>query len=246
MSWSKLSFRLQELIGRIWVRVLAFAVMGVATALVALLLRPFIPDWMAYRLGTEAVGTMLQIIATTMLAVTIFSLSTLVNAWTNAQQNATPRALPLIVGDSASQTVLSTFIGAFVFSLVGIIMLQTGVYGGSGRVVVFAATGIVVVLVIVALMNWIEVLSDLGQIRDVLDRLEAAALRAVENREDYPWLGGQPWTGAPPEEAEMLLTPDVGRVRHVDAGTLQSLAEQHGLTIYRMPFRARAFMPRGR
>ncbi|SDD19858.1 Uncharacterized membrane protein [Paracoccus isoporae] len=232
MSWSKLSYQLQELLAQIWVKVLAFAILGVATALIALLLRPVIPIWLTSRLGIDAVGVVLQIIASSMLAVTIFSLSTLVNAWTNAQQHATPRVLPLIVADGRSQTVLGTFIGAFVFSLVGIIMLQTGVYGGPGRVILFAATGVVVLLVIAALMQWIEILSDLGQIRDVLDRLERATAEAVEYRQTAPWLGGHRWSGDPPEGAEALLTEAVGRVRHVDAGTLQSIAEAHGLTIY--------------
>ncbi|WBU64416.1 DUF2254 domain-containing protein [Paracoccus aerodenitrificans] len=232
MSWSKLSFQAQELLAQIWVRVLAFAVLGVATALVALLIGPFIPPSVVARLGAESVGTVLQIIASSMLAVTIFSLSTLVNAWTNAEQHATPRALPLIVGDSRSQTALSTFIGAFVFSLVGIIMLQTGAYGGSGRVVVFAATVVVVVLVIFALLQWIEALSDLGQIRDVLDRLEDAVGRAIEHRQDVPWLGGLPWSGEPPSDAEALLTEAVGYVRHIDAGSLQAVADEHELTIY--------------
>lgn len=232
MSWSKLSFRLQELLAQIWVKVLAFAILGVATALIALLLRPVIPIWMTSRLGVDAVGVVLQIIASSMLAVTIFSLSTLVNAWTNAQQHATPRVLPLIVGDARSQTVLGTFIGAFVFSLVGIIMLQTGVYGGPGRVILFAATGAVVLLVIAALLQWIEILSDLGQIRDVLDRLERATAEAIDYSQTSPWLGGHAWSGDPPNDAEALLTESVGRVRHVDGGTLQSLADEFDLTIY--------------
>lgn len=189
MSWSKFSFRLRELLGQVWLRVLVFAVMGIVTAIAALLLRPFIPDSLTDWLGADAVGSVLEIIATSMLSVTIFALSTLVSAWAAAEQNSSPRVLPLIVSDGRSQTVLSTFIGAFVFSLVGIIMLRTGVYGGSGRVVVFAATVVVVLLIIGTLLQWIEVLSDLGQIRDSLDRLEEATTKAIRNRQKEPYLG---------------------------------------------------------
>ncbi|WBU52459.1 DUF2254 domain-containing protein [Paracoccus sp. SCSIO 75233] len=232
MSWSKFSFRLRELLGQVWLRVLVFAVMGIVTAIAALLLRPFIPDSLTDWLGADAVGSVLEIIATSMLSVTIFALSTLVSAWAAAEQNSSPRVLPLIVSDGRSQTVLSTFIGAFVFSLVGIIMLRTGVYGGSGRVVVFAATVVVVLLIIGTLLQWIEVLSDLGQIRDSLDRLEEATTRAIRNRQKEPYLGGRLWVGDPPAGAEAIFGDKVGRVRHVDVSTLSQLAEEFELTLY--------------
>ena len=42
----------------------------------------------------------------------------------------TPRATRLVVEDVTTQNVLATFIGSFLFSLVGIIALNMGAYGG--------------------------------------------------------------------------------------------------------------------
>ncbi|MFV0921359.1 hypothetical protein ACR720_10730 [Sphingomonas parapaucimobilis] len=39
-----------------------------------------------------------------------------------------------------SQNALSTFLGAFIFSVVGIIGLQTRLYGGQGRVLLLIST----------------------------------------------------------------------------------------------------------
>ena len=39
--------------------------------------------------------------------------------------------------DRTAQNVLSTFIGSFLFSIVGIVVLKAGAYGDRGRVVLF-------------------------------------------------------------------------------------------------------------
>ena len=83
-----------------------------------------------------------------MLAVTTFSLSTMVSAYSAATSNVTPRATKLIMEDTTTQTVLSTFVGSFLFSLVGIIALSTGALRRPGRVVLFAVTILVIVAIV--------------------------------------------------------------------------------------------------
>lgn len=86
----------------------------------------------ARNIVAEAVDSILQIIANSMLAITVFSLSTMVAAYAKASAGATPRATELLLQDNTAQNALSTFIGAFLYSLVGIIALYMGVYGESG------------------------------------------------------------------------------------------------------------------
>jgi len=62
----------------------------------------------------------------------VFSVSTMVAAYGAATSNVTPRATRLLMEDNTSQNVLGTFIGSFLFSLVGIIALGTGLYGAAG------------------------------------------------------------------------------------------------------------------
>src|SRR3546814_17845649 len=97
-----------------------------------------------------------------MLAVTTFSLSTRVAAYGAASSGVTPRATTLVIEDTTTQNALATFIGSFLFSLVGIIALSTGAYGVQGRVLLFAVTIGVVILIVYMLLRWINHLSKLG------------------------------------------------------------------------------------
>lgn len=109
---------------KVWVRVALFAVLALVTAASSQWLGRFIPPNLAERLGADSVDQILTILASTMLAVTTFSLSISVSAYASAAGTATPRATSLLQEDSTTQNVLATFLGAFVFSLVGIIALK--------------------------------------------------------------------------------------------------------------------------
>ncbi len=219
---------------KLWVRVTSFAVLGLATALAAFALRPLIPDSLAGIVGADAIEPILQIIASSMLTVTTFSLSILTAAYATASSGSTPRAVQLLVRDGVSQTVLATFIGAFVFSLVGLIMLQTQLYGDGGRVVLFAVTLVVILIVIVSLLRWINRLGELGLIGDNLTRVEQAAEEALVARLAAPWLGGNPLRGPPPASSVPIMSPEVGHVRNCDMQALSDLAEDAGILIYVM------------
>lgn len=92
-----------------------------------------IPESVSVKVGAEAVDNILNILASSMLAVTTFSLSIMVTAYGSTTTNVTPRATRLVVEDVTTQNVLATFIGSFLFSLVGIIALNMGAYGERGE-----------------------------------------------------------------------------------------------------------------
>ena len=125
---------------RLWFRATAFSALAVATALVAIVAERYIPWELSDQIGAEAVSSLLNIIAASMLSVTIFSLSTLVAALSSATSNVTPRATRLLAEDTRAQNALATFIGSFLFSLVGIIGVHAGLYGQRGRVVLYVVT----------------------------------------------------------------------------------------------------------
>ncbi len=72
-----------------------FSVLAILTAAAALFLDPVIPEGWAVRIGASAVDSVLTILASSMLAVTTFSLSSVVSAYGAAASNATPRATQL-------------------------------------------------------------------------------------------------------------------------------------------------------
>lgn len=79
---------------------------------------------------------------------------------------ATPRATALLQEDPTTQNVLATFLGAFLFGLLGLIGAKAELYDGSGQVVLYVMTVGVVALVIVALIRWIDHLMNFGRMAD--------------------------------------------------------------------------------
>ncbi|KQN35789.1 hypothetical protein ASG37_15625 [Sphingomonas sp. Leaf407] len=194
-----------------------------------------IARWLPYHftgdIGQDAVGTVLGIIASSMLAVTTFSLTAMVSAYSSATQLATPRATQLMISDRTSQNALSTFLGAFVFAVVGIIGLQTRLYGGQGRVVLLLATILLIVLVVVTLLRWIAHLAAFGRMADVIDRVEDAAGSAMAAFARDPYGGGRPAIALPPG-ARTVTADRIGYVTHIDMADLIAIAREHGIAIH--------------
>ncbi len=229
---SKTAWVLRELTRKMWVRAVLVAVLGLAAAFIGLLLAPYISEHMARRFGAESVDQILGILASSMLAVTTFSLAIAVQAYAAAANSATPRASRLLQEDLTTQNVLATFVGAFLFSLVGIIALNAGVYGERGRVVLFAVTILVVALVVFALLRWISHLMCFGRIEDTLERVEVAATKALKNRSREPFLGGKAWSGGLPEGVSALRPESIGYVQHIDIKALDDCAGEAGGEIW--------------
>ena len=229
---SRFRWNLRLLLRKVWVRALGYGVLGVATALAALLVKPLLPPDLGTKIGADAVEQILGILASSMLAVTTFSLSIMVTAFGGATSNATPRAIELLKQDPTTQKVLATFLGAFLFALVGIVALKTGVYGDRGRLVLFVVTIGVLAMVVGTLLRWIAHLMDFGRLSDTLDRVEQAASEALHGRVEMPFLGGHPLRGAVPISAPPLTADTTGYVQHVDMAQLSALADRAGRDMY--------------
>ena len=230
---TSLRYRLKSLFSHIWAPISAYAVLGLVAAMVAVGLRDLIPSSWAFRIGADAIDGLLNILASSMLAVTTFSLSIMLSAFAAASSTATPRAFLLLKTDRTAQQVLASFIGAFIFSLVGIISLKIGIYGEGGRVILFAATILVLVLIIVNLVRWIGHLTDFGRLGDTMKRVEDAAADAMTSRLDTPWLGANPMhRNHPPTQAVPMRSDAVGHVQFINLGSLDAFAEAAGCNIY--------------
>ena len=225
---------LKQIVRRLWFRASLFSILGVATALVALGVKGYIPAHISAKIGADAVDNILGIIASSMLATTTFSLNIMVSAYGSATTNITPRATSLLVEDSTTQNVLATFIGAFLFSLVGITTLSTGLYGSDGRVVLFAVTIGVILLIVYTLLRWIDHLARLGRMSETIDRVEKAAVQALEERRQQPFLGGSPLceTMSIPIDAKDIYPPMLGYVQHIDIQALGKLTGENDGAIY--------------
>ena len=223
---------LSRITRRIWFRASLFSALAVVTALLGIVASPYIPSDLPTKIGSDAVDNILGIIASSMLTVTTFSLSTMVSAYSAATSNVTPRATRLVVEDRTTQNVLATFVGSFLYSLVGIIVLSTGAYGERGRVVLFAVTVGVVMVIVGTLLRWMDHLAGLGRVAQTTERVEKVASEAMRERHRRLHLGGRPLTDASccevPKTARPVFHPDIGYVQHVDPGALSKVAGKTG------------------
>lgn len=228
---SRLRWIAEQFTRRLWFRAGLFGVGAIVTALVSAIAPPLLPERVATAVGAEAVEDILGILASSMLVVVTFSLGTMVSAFSAASNNATPRACKLLIQDPTSQNALATFLGAFIFSLIGIIALSSKAYGVNGRFILFIITICVVIAILTTFFKWIDYLSQLGQLGDVLGKVERTVSRSLRARRELPHLGGRPLQ-TPPGNGIPLRSTNLGYVQHLDVGSLSEIAEQAGGTIY--------------
>jgi|TARA_R100000501_G_scaffold1440_2_gene4366 uncharacterized membrane protein len=209
---------------RMWVRATMFSVAAVLTALLAVVAGPYMPASWELKLASGSVGNILNILASSMLAVTTFSLSIMVSAYGSATSNVTPRATQLLITDSVATNTLSTFIGTFLFSIVGIVGLAANIYGSNGRVILFFATLAVIFIVVAALLRWIEELNYFGRVADTTTRVEKRAMASAENWGRRPRLGARPAIDIP-EDAAPIYVERAGYVQHIDIKDLQEICD---------------------
>jgi uncharacterized membrane protein len=226
---------LRQFTQQLWVRVALFSLAAVLTALLGVALAPVIPGELPRLIGADALDDILNILASGMLAVTTFSLTTMVMAYTSASSYATPRASRLLMDDPTTQNALGTFIGSFLFSLVSIIALGTEIYGEEGRLVLFVVTLAVILLIVIQLLRWIDYLSRVGRVGQIIDKVEQEARRAITDRIERPCLGGRPLHDSAndvPVDARIIEASEVGYVQHVDMQALAEVTDEHGGDVY--------------
>ncbi|MDM8927589.1 DUF2254 family protein, partial [Escherichia coli] len=76
---SRWKWMLKQTIKKLWFRATLFAIVAIITALLSILFKSMIPESVSVKVGAEAVDNILNILASSMLAVTTFSLSIMVS-----------------------------------------------------------------------------------------------------------------------------------------------------------------------
>jgi uncharacterized membrane protein len=106
----------------------------------------------------------MQLIASAMLAVAIFSITVMVLVYQSSSSQWTPRVHRLIMQDKTTQNTMAVFIGAYVYALLGIILRELGIYGDDRAFAVFWKTVLVLVVIVVSLIRWVLQLQGFGQL----------------------------------------------------------------------------------
>jgi uncharacterized membrane protein len=224
--WDHLSFVFKRIRERLWIRPLIVCMFSVVAAFLANLmdsteLGRSLPD-----ITRESTETLLKILASSMLMMATFAVGSMVAAYASASRSATPRSFPLILGDDVSQNALSAFIGAFIYSVVALVAMMNGLFGGSAsQFILFFLTILVLVVVIITFIRWVDSIARLGQLGHTMDKVEKAAAEAIRNRQSAPRLGGVA-AFSPPDGSRAVFAKAVGYVQRVDTSELQERAEE--------------------
>lgn len=227
---SRFRFFLDRLRERLWVRPLAFCILSVAGVFVAKTADSMSIGELVPEISPDSIETLLSIVAASMLVVATFAVGSMVSAYASASSSATPRSFPLVVSDDVSQNALSSFIGAFIFSIVGLITMQNSYFEKAGHFALFVITVGVFAWVIFTFVRWVDQIARLGRLGTTIDKVEKAAANALEARRCSPNLGGLP-ANPSIDPGSPVHGSKIGYVQHIDIPALQTCAEQFSVRI---------------
>jgi uncharacterized membrane protein len=226
MIGSRLKFAIQSLQEKLWIKPLGYALLALAIVYLAhfadrLSLDSLVPD-----IRPETIEKLLTVLSSSMLAVATFAVASMVSAYASAGSNATPRAFSLLVADGQSQTALSSFIGAFIFSIVGLIALKVGFFGTAGRFTLFLATMVVFAWVVLTFVRWVDNIARLGRLGNTVEKVEQATREAFGEWPVHAPLGAIPIT-AELQKPRLIHSDRVGFIQHIAMEDLEEWARQN-------------------
>jgi len=229
---STLIRKTREYIRKLWVRVLMMGVLSIVALGLTHLLSDVVPREIDNWLTENATTRLLDIIANAMLAVTIFSITIMVSVYQASSSQWTPRVHRLILQDPTTQNTIAVFIGAYVYALVAVVMMELGVFDSQRSFLLFLTTVGVLVLIVVYLIRWVLHLQTFGSLIDTTRQIEDVTVRQFKERLKNPCLGANPLTGDVPRDAEAIRVEQSGYIQHIYPEALQAVAEAHGVEIY--------------
>ena len=217
---------------KLWVRVVLIGLLAVLAVALSQWVELYVPDTLSRSLDGAAADRLLQLIASAMLAVTIFSITVMVSVYQSSSTQWTPRVHRLIMQDKTTQNTLAVFIGAYVYALLGIILRELGVYDDDRAFVLFWMTVFVLAIIVVYLIRWVLHLQGFGQLTSTTRQVEAVTSARFKERLQTPCLGAMPLVHEPPEGARALKAWDSGYIQCIYPEAMNALAQECDVTLY--------------
>lgn len=169
--FTKLKFYWTDPSKTLWVQPTFGAMFAIAFSLIAKINSDILPSDWVIDVEADILSDLIGIVASSMLAVTTFSLSIMVSALSAVANGATPNARVMIVADDSTRIAISSFISAFIYAVIVKIALGLQYYGSQGRFVIFIGTMIVLFYLVIVLIRWVQTLSTLGSMGDTLSKV---------------------------------------------------------------------------
>lgn len=222
----RLRFFINRIRERLWVKPLVFSVLSAAIVFLIKMVDAAAIGQLVPAITEQSIKTLLTIITGSMLMIATFAVGSMVSAYASASNNATPRSFALIVADDDSQNALSTFIGAFIYSVVALLAMENGYYGEAGRFALFVLTLLVLTMVIVTFVRWVDRIARLGRLKGTIEKVEKATAAAIQRRRCAPTLGGVPAQREAEPAGQAVYSDAIGYVQQIDVAALQRCAEK--------------------
>ena len=226
----RLRFLINRIRERLWIRPLGMCVLSTATVFLVKAVDTNEIGRLVPAISQASIETLLTIISASMLVIATFAVASMVAAYASASNTATPRSFSLVISDDVSQNALSTFIGAFIYSVVALIALENDYYDKAGRFALFILTLMILAMVIVTFVSWVDRIARLGRLKGTIDKVEAATAAAFQRRRRAPTLRGVP-AGRRENGDQVIYGGAIGYVQRVDVTALQACAEKSRLRI---------------
>jgi uncharacterized membrane protein len=208
---------------KLWVKPLIIGLLSVAAIFLVKLadyadLGSIVPE-----ISAETIDTLLSIMASSMLVIATFSVASMVGAYSSASKTASPRSFRLVVADDLSQRALSTFIGAFIFSIVGIIAIKNNFFNATSRFILFILIILVFALVIYMFVRWVDRIARLGRMGNTISKVESATIEAIKDYKKAPLMGGK--ERSKEDNGQPVYSDKTGYVQTIEMAELQACAE---------------------
>lgn len=216
---------------RLWFKPLRYCLIAVAASFLARTADYWSVGTLLPEITADTIQTLLTIISSSMLAVATFAVGSMLASYASASSSATPRAFALVLADDVSQTALSSFIGAFIFGIVSIVALKTGLYDRAGLFALFVLTLAIFAWVVLTFVRWVDNIARLGRLGTAIDKAEAAALASLKERRLMPFLGGVEKTADNELSGARVFCSEIGYIQYVDMRALQNIAVENDLRI---------------
>ncbi|MCP5280003.1 MAG: DUF2254 domain-containing protein [Rhodoferax sp.] len=227
LSAERILFVLRRFRERLWVKPLIMCLLSIATVLSARIADSYELEKLVPGISIDSVESLLAVMASSMLVIATFAVGSMVSAYASASNTATPRAFRLVVADDVSQNALSTFIGAFIFSIVALTAVKNDFFAVGGRFSIFVLTLMVLGTVVFTFVRWVDSIARLGRMETAIAKVESATANAMRARKRAPHLHGEPCT-ALDTDADAIFSDTVGYVQQVDVAALQACAKKAG------------------
>jgi uncharacterized membrane protein len=226
---NKIRFYLNRLRERLWVKPFLMCLLSLASIWLANLADDLPLESLVPEVSIDSVESLLTILSSGMLVIATLAVTSMVSSYNSASTTATPRAFPLVIADDHSQFALSTFVGAFIFSVVTLVVVQNHYYGKAGLFAVFTTTLFVFTVVILTFVRWMDCIARLGLLGNTVKKIEDATECALLKRRESPTMGGLCLSGD--VHGQPIYHEDIGYIQLIDMEALQAAADKHGVKV---------------